>query len=141
MPPLASNDNIFSTTPRTKTEALFSKMKMKKTALIIFCLIAWIAAPTFAAAAPLADSHAKRGAACESCHESAKPAAGDFVESDKCLACHSRDSIKSKYKSLGKKNPHDNHLGEIDCNLCHTGHKPFELYCKKCHVDFKDNLR
>lgn len=89
----------------------------------------------------LADAHGKRGAQCISCHSDAAPGPGDFVESEKCLACHERESIKAKYKSRGKMNPHANHLGEIDCNLCHTGHKPFELYCQKCHTNFNKNLR
>ncbi|MEF9995320.1 MAG: cytochrome c3 family protein [Burkholderiaceae bacterium] len=114
---------------------------MKKILSMISCCLTAIALSAAAQSAEIAETHAKRGAACTACHENSNPAAGDFIETEKCLACHSRDSIKAPFKSMGKKNPHDNHLGEIDCNLCHTGHKPFELYCKQCHTDFKDNLR
>jgi fumarate reductase flavoprotein subunit len=30
-------------------------------------------------------------------------------------------------------NPHAGHVGELECTLCHNGHRADELYCSNCH--------
>lgn len=90
----------------------------------------------------LADRHIAKGSQCVSCHETATPSAGDYVESDKCLACHGdRKSLAAKFTPMGKRNPHDNHQGDLDCTLCHFGHKPPVAYCSNCHRDFTLEMR
>jgi len=89
----------------------------------------------------LADRHTDAGAQCTACHESAQPAKDAYVESDRCLSCHgSRAKIAEKQAAMGKRNPHDNHLGDIDCVLCHAGHRKGESYCANCHKDFSLNV-
>lgn len=89
------------------------------------------------AAGFLADRHAAKQVQCQSCHGSSAPVAGAYVESEACLACHgSRAALASKQTALGKRNPHANHLGDIDCTLCHAGHRKSEAYCVNCHKDF-----
>ena len=79
----------------------------------------------------LADRHAARGVACESCHTAGKDKAPD---TNSCLKCHG-----GSYKALAKTtenldvNPHDSHLGEVACDKCHSGHKKPRLVCDQCH--------
>lgn len=81
----------------------------------------------------LADRHTAKNIPCSACHGKDKPTADDEVASEACLKCHSRDAIVEKYASAGERNPHKNHLGEIDCALCHKGHSKSEAYCMQCH--------
>jgi hypothetical protein len=78
-----------------------------------------------------ADRHVARGMQCVNCHgEGAqKPVAGE-----KCLGCHgSFDAIAKRTDGVLVPNPHAGHVGELDCTLCHNGHKANELYCSNCH--------
>ena len=110
----------------------------------LFCTVAFgslflIVQSSCLAASTNADSHKARGLGCIVCHETEKPEPMAEVSSNKCIACHgTRNSIASRSAAKwGKKNPHDNHLGEIECALCHKGHEPSESYCLKCHRDFQ----
>lgn len=90
------------------------------------------------AADNLADRHTAKNIPCTACHGPEKPQPGALVENEQCLACHGPlDSLKQKFVSLGKKNPHDNHLGDIECSLCHMGHQPSRAYCLQCHKNFE----
>jgi Cytochrome c3 len=80
------------------------------------------------------DKHIETGLNCENCHGAAKVAAGAGVGMAKCLSCHG--SYEKLAKRTGKMtlNPHvDYHLGELDCNVCHHGHRADENYCDSCH--------
>ena len=89
------------------------------------------AAPAFAQA-PAAPhgSHAKL--ACTTCHAGQKTMTAP--DQKVCLQCH------VSYEELGKKtanlepNPHDNHMGKVNCEDCHKANqaKP-ELMCNSCH--------
>ena len=84
----------------------------------------------------LADRHVQRGVSCVDCHDTDAPEQGTFVEMDKCLNCHgSYEDVEALTQDLGKKNPHNNHVGALDCTVCHYGHVPSMLYCQKCHSD------
>ena len=94
------------------------------------------AAPAAAADKFMADRHADRKVACNSCHVKGMdpPAAGD------CLKCHG-----GSYAALIKKtedsdfNFHETHLGEPDCSECHSCHRKPKLVCDSCHEgDFAD---
>ena len=88
-------------------------------------------------ASVLADRHTAKSVPCSVCHETDKVESGAFVENERCLACHGPlEVLQNKYETLGGKNPHKNHLGEIECTLCHKGHQPSESYCMQCHKNF-----
>ena len=36
-----------------------------------------------------------------------------------------------------KRNPHNNHNGNLDCSTCHQTHEQSVLYCTQCHSDVK----
>ncbi len=94
-----------------------------------------------ASAAPLADRHVGKSLTCESCHLVKKPEPFAEVPAENCLKCHPKDLIVSKFSSLGDRNPHKNHLGDVDCDICHKGHSASVVYCEQCHKNFKLNIK
>lgn len=85
---------------------------------------------SYAEAKFLADRHIERGMNCQSCHVTNKM---KDVPTQQCLACHGPWS--KLIDSTGNKdiNPHDSHLEEPKCELCHRGHKKPQLACDECH--------
>jgi hypothetical protein len=80
-----------------------------------------------------ADRHVARGLQCAGCHGAAANAP---VQGDKCLACHtSIDAVAAKTSGMLDPNPHDGHMGELECTVCHHGHKATELQCRNCHAN------
>ncbi len=80
--------------------------------------------------------HAKQNVGCVACHGSVFPVKGDTVENERCSACHgSYADIAARTKSVKQpnRNPHNSHLGEIDCVVCHHAHKASYAYCNGCH--------
>lgn len=102
-----------------------------------FVAVTAFSGPVPCQGANLADKHVQKGFQCAACHEKEPPQKDCFIENSQCLVCHGPlEKLKEKYSSLGKKNPHDNHLGEIECTLCHRGHAKSESYCLQCHKNF-----
>jgi hypothetical protein len=86
----------------------------------------------------LADRHIKRGASCTDCHGTSAPRHGAVVDMNACMKCHGTfDQVAKLTASLGKRNPHDSHIGQLDCTVCHHGHSQSELYCANCHTDLE----
>lgn len=114
---------------------LFYKTLISSICLFGFCAIQCSA---LAADAPvLAERHKAKGVGCIMCHGTEKPEPFAEVSADKCLACHGpRDALAKKTEKWGKRNPHDNHLGEVECSVCHKGHQKSASYCSNCHKDF-----
>ena len=79
----------------------------------------------------LSHSHQLNGVTCADCHGTTKPPKPP--EQKKCLSCH------AKYKKItiqGDKtlpSPHDSHMGDLDCGLCHHQHSRSENFCSQCH--------
>lgn len=106
-------------------------LKMIGTFSILLFMSAVLSAET---PAPVtnADRHKELKISCEGCHGSGekKP-----VEMAQCFKCHtSYAAVAERTKDLTP-NPHSSHLPDLECNVCHLGHKPFVLYCKTCHPD------
>jgi nitrate/TMAO reductase-like tetraheme cytochrome c subunit len=99
----------------------------------------------------LANSHAKAKdkVVCHDCHESSlvkkasegvKYVTGDYetpmktrgFSDDMCLKCHKMNEVKSKTNFDGS-NPHQSHLGKLECSSCHKMHEPSKVYCSNCH--------
>jgi fumarate reductase flavoprotein subunit len=89
----------------------------------------------------LADRHAQYGA-CTICHEEEKPEQGAYVDWAKCMECHGEYAeLGARTKSLGEWNPHNSHLNEADCTLCHMGHLESSLYCATCHNNLDSKMK
>lgn len=83
--------------------------------------------------------HSRKDVTCFSCHGEKIAEAGDLVESDRCLYCHGpwdRLLQKTAPTDFPDRNPHQSHLGEIDCTVCHKGHTASSVYCLGCHKNF-----
>lgn len=106
-------------------------MKFTQFQLLIFLLM-----PIAVSAQPLADKHAAHSMNCAACHGVEKPEAFAEVPASKCLQCHQQEAIINKFSDLKDRNPHKNHLGEVDCNICHKGHEEPFNYCSQCHQNF-----
>jgi len=83
--------------------------------------------------------HVSKDITCDGCHGKDLPKAGDTVENPKCLECHGpADKLiaKTAPKDFPDRNPHESHLGEIGCTVCHAGHTESKIYCLECHPKF-----
>jgi nitrate/TMAO reductase-like tetraheme cytochrome c subunit len=105
----------------------------------------------------LAKKHADANVSCHDCHEATmaqkmdegiKQITGDYetpmekrqYSNESCTKCHDMEKVKAKtvFDNKGVKvNPHDSHLGEQDCNTCHTMHEKSKLDCTRCHYGEK----
>jgi hypothetical protein len=84
--------------------------------------------------------HAKAMVDCAGCHGKELPSLDTTIENSRCLACHGpmeKLASKSAPKDFPKRNPHDSHLGDIACTVCHHAHTPSKAYCLDCHKTFK----
>ncbi|MDH7576889.1 MAG: cytochrome c3 family protein [Bacillota bacterium] len=99
----------------------------------------------------LAARHAEADAACLDCHHqgtSEKLKEGlsyltgnyenplkerDFSQ-EECLKCHEDDFERAvAATNFDSSNPHDSHLADLKCHLCHKMHRQSEVYCAQCH--------
>ena len=83
--------------------------------------------------------HAKAMIDCAGCHGKDAPLLDTTVENSRCLACHGpQDQLaaRSTPKDFPQRNPHDSHLGEIACTVCHHAHAESKAYCLDCHRNF-----
>ena len=105
-------------------------------------------APAAAAAAPkggwLADRHLAKGMKCDACHETMQggPMKREGPKKrEACVNCHGwYDAMAKKTTPADpdEQNVHAQHDGELDCTVCHKGHKAGTNYCGKCHMwEFK----
>ena len=88
--------------------------------------------PTLAAESLfLAGKHKDRGTDCSGCHKESSPK--QDVPMVLCLGCHGDyRKVAAKTNRLDP-NPHDSHLGEVDCGKCHHAHKVSVNFCNECH--------
>ena len=86
--------------------------------------------------------HHKEGVSCKDCHKVEKPK--DAPSYKMCLECHGPyEKVAQRTKKLHA-NPHDSHLGPMDCLKCHGVHEPIELEkipCMECHNDFEFKVK
>lgn len=104
----------------------FSVKQVLSAALISAALIA---APSFAAGGAPNGSHAKLS--CQTCHKDGKFAA---PSQKTCLQCHQSYEALAKKTAGGKFNPHDSHMGRVECTQCHGMHKKSHFICHDCHA-------
>lgn len=87
--------------------------------------------------------HAKAMVDCAGCHGKQAPLAGSTVENGRCIACHGSQAalaVKSKPKEFPDRNPHDSHMGDLACTVCHHAHTESRAYCLECHRDFQMSI-
>lgn len=103
---------------------------------VLGCFVLSQACPTWAAQGSfLADKHAAKGMACSACHKESPPK--EKAPTALCEACHG-DNQKVAEKTVKLyPNPHESHLGEVDCQSCHHAHKASVLSCATCHDKFE----
>jgi hypothetical protein len=79
----------------------------------------------------LADKHNSASIACEDCHKESPPK--EQVPTAICNKCHGELAKIAERTKKVIPNPHESHLGNVKCELCHHAHKPSEDYCSNCH--------
>ena len=118
-------------------------MELRILILVMAVLWAWggsvfsLSGPTLAAEGNfLADKHEDRSTDCSGCHKESPPK--QDVPMGVCLGCHEDyRKVAAKTDKLDP-NPHDSHLGEVDCGKCHHAHKASVNACNECHqMDMK----
>lgn len=83
----------------------------------------------------LADFHAKTGG-CASCHGTSSVSPESVPDDEralsaKCTDCHG--GYKNRRKTGSAIDPHQSHLGDINCTVCHSAHAEPKLICNDCH--------
>lgn len=105
-------------------------MKFLKTAFSLVLLSMSLA--SFAGNQFLADRHITKSMNCESCH--LKGMSKKTPSSEQCFACHGNyEQLRKKTASPKKMNPHDTHLGKLECSGCHRAHSAPVPMCVECH--------
>ncbi len=106
----------------------------------------------------LAQKHAEAGINCIDCHDNGiedkvqetvwyvtddfddPPLKRDFGN-EMCTKCHKTDELIAKTDKGNGINPHDSHLGDLNCEDCHKMHNKSEAACMRCHdFDFLQTL-
>ena len=105
-------------------------MKFPSLLTVVFLFLILVAA-TPATSAFLVEQHSKKGITCERCHGD-KPKE-QRVPMETCLGCHGSYQKLAEATKEKSPNPHESHIGEIRCTLCHHVHKDSEFYCNTCH--------
>lgn len=76
--------------------------------------------------------HAREKLTCGLCHTSFN--LDEEFPMEKCLYCHgSYPDLAGLTKAIVP-NPHESHLGEVNCNICHKIHQESENFCNQCHA-------
>ncbi len=84
----------------------------------------------------LAGKHMKdMDISCQQCHgEKGLLDDAESIVNAYCISCHGDLSKVAEETSGSEINPHDSHLGNINCTACHGGHEPSAMYCNNCHT-------
>lgn len=88
---------------------------------------------------PEADKHHAFNVACATCHGVDNPT-GAPVSDAACVTCHDWETLAASTADLKDmenrmENPHDSHIGQVSCLLCHANHQDSVYYCLTCHPD------
>jgi fumarate reductase flavoprotein subunit len=86
--------------------------------------------------------HNEKNVSCKDCHKVEQPK--EPPASTACLECHGPyEKVAQRTRALHV-NPHDSHMGPVDCLKCHSVHdqpEAFEGPCVECHVDFEFKVK
>jgi len=78
--------------------------------------------------------HESNKVECAACHLNGTE---KIAPDSACYTCHGTYEDMAKATAELKPNPHDAHIGQIRCTLCHSTHKPSKVYCDECHTFWK----
>lgn len=91
------------------------------------------------------------GMDCVSCHATNKPV--EQADQSACIKCHGQykgkvvpgadyNPDRNPRRPVIEVNPHDSHLGDVRCTLCHREHsKSPQTTCYQCHQNFRLNAK
>lgn len=87
-----------------------------------------------------ANKHLTYSTQCEDCHIGESDPHAAPVTDEGCRNCHDYDAVVNATADLVDEknrmpNPHDSHIGDVDCMLCHSNHTESTYYCLTCHPD------
>lgn len=85
------------------------------------------------AANDLASFHSKNQGGCTACHITPGKVSDDSEThiNQQCKSCHGGyEELKDAKLEI---DPHNSHLGDINCTSCHKGHEQSKVYCNECH--------
>lgn len=126
---------ISPSTSRTQEEI----MNKRKLILLLSSVFVCISANS-SQAKNLAERHADRYTNCTACHKDGNPS--NHPTSQDCFKCHGGYAQIIKKTASLDTNPHDTHLGEIECTSCHSGHAKPKLICTQYHgLTYSDELK
>ncbi len=88
----------------------------------------------------LANKHLSSGTQCAVCHDGESDPLTAPESGEVCVTCHDYDDLAQSTEHLVDRenraaNPHDSHIGEVDCTLCHSNHSESQYYCLTCHPE------
>jgi hypothetical protein len=97
-------------------------------------LAAWCLVGSLSAAQGplLGDKHKTAGIGCSGCHTENPPR--EIAPTAACLGCHGDFAAVAARTGKLDPNPHGSHLGQVNCEKCHHGHKVSENFCATCHA-------
>lgn len=108
-----------------------------------FCMSAVQAAP--------AVSLKHKNLDCAACHGTNQPV--EMADQKACIECHGQykgkvvpgadyNPDRNPRRPVIEVNPHDSHLGDVRCTLCHREHsKSPQTTCNQCHQNFRLNTK
>lgn len=88
---------------------------------------------------------------CQTCHGTNTPT--EMADQAACIKCHGQykgkvvpnadyNPDRNPRRPVIEVNPHDSHLGDVRCTLCHREHsKSPETACHQCHKNFRLNTK
>lgn len=103
-----------------------------KAALGAVLASACIAAAPVYAQMPAAPHGSHASLNCTVCHADQK--AMKAPSQKVCLQCHVSYDALAKKTAGDKFNPHDSHMGRVECTACHSVHNKSRFICRDCHA-------
>ena len=88
----------------------------------------------------LANKHLAQNVQCAVCHDGEADPLSAPESGEMCETCHDYENLAQSTEHLADRenrmaNPHDSHLGDVDCTLCHSNHGKSQYYCLTCHPE------
>ncbi|QQS90641.1 cytochrome c3 family protein [Sutterella wadsworthensis] len=123
-------------------------MKQIFAACAAVVLVMGVTAPIHAGT-PFSLKH--KGVDCAACHKTQSPA--QPAAQDACIGCHGQykgkpvpnadyNPDRNPRRPVVEVNPHDSHLGNVRCTLCHKEHQASpKTACYECHQNFILNAK
>ena len=108
--------------------------------IVILSVCLFLAATALAATTTIGGAHREMDFTCVDCHGTDHPQAAPRIA--QCLTCHGSYEELAELTAPATEatgdpeeaaNPHDSHMGPIECADCHKTHSKSVLVCEECH--------